>query len=230
MNPIARRRSFGRMLRSRMALNRSRADHGVARSRRTRILHLLLLLSVIGQLASSEFMERPFPGEPPSLLFGLHEYVGLASLSFVLVFWLWVVVRHGETRFGRLLPWFRPAGIRAVMGDALAQFRAILCADPFAPTDGSFASAVHGLGLLTLTAMAATGTVYFMASGSVLAHDALSLHRVIANLKWIYLFGHAGIAVLHHLLGDDILRRMFRIGRRAGGQHLAANAGEQAPR
>jgi hypothetical protein len=60
--------------------------------------------------------------------------------------------------------------------------------------------------------MAATGTVYFFATPSI-AHNALALHRLFANLMWAYILGHAGIAVLHHLLGIDILRRMFWIRR-----------------
>jgi hypothetical protein len=71
---------------------------------------------------------------------------------------------------------------------------------------------VHGLGLLTVTAMAATGTVLFF-SGGVVFHDAMALHRMIANLMWAYLIGHSGLAALHHLLGSDLLRRMFWIRR-----------------
>jgi cytochrome b561 len=100
-----------------------------------------------------------------------------------------------------------------VIRDAIAQLRSILQRDPLAESDGAFASAVHGLGLLTLTGMAATGTLYFVMTGSSIGHLALGLHKTMANLMWIYLFGHAGIAVLHHLLGHDILRRMFWVRR-----------------
>jgi hypothetical protein len=164
-------------------------------------------------LGSDHFMRRPLPGDPPGTLYALHEYMGLFSFGLVLVFWLWTLVRHGETRFSRLFPWFSPSLIRAVIADALAQLLGLLRADPSVATDGAFASAVHGLGLLTMTAMAATGTIYFVTTGSVVAHDAMKLHHLISNLMWAYLFGHAGIAVLHHLLGHDIIKRMFWIRR-----------------
>ncbi len=195
---------------SRTALYWGVEGHGSARrSHATRILHVLLLLSVINQLLSSQLMHHPLPGDPPPALFALHEYVGMASLVFVLVFWLWALIRHGETKIDRLFPWLCPSSIRAVFRDAVVQFRGILRADPFVESDGAFASAVHGLGLVTLTAMAATGTVFFLTNGSIVAHDAMKLHKLIANLMWAYLFGHAGIAVLHHLLGHDVIKRMF---------------------
>ncbi|GAB0117334.1 cytochrome b/b6 domain-containing protein [Acidisoma sp. 7E03] len=197
---------------SREAVYQSVTFDGERRSHATRILHLLLLLSVVNQLVSSQFMSRPFPGEAPSTLYALHEYIGMASFGFVLLFWLWTLVRRGETKLGRLFPWFSPRAIAAVLRDALHQAQSLLRRDFAAHSDGAFASAVHGLGLLTLTAMAATGTVFFLVSGSV-GGFALDLHQTIANLMWIYLFGHAGIAVLHHLLGHDILRRMFWIRR-----------------
>lgn len=185
----------------------------VRRSNATRVLHLLLLITVIHQLASSQFIERPMPGEAPSLLFSLHEYIGMASFAVVLAFWIWALVRQGETRLGKLFPWFSPRAAWDVVQDAIAQVMAVLRRDLTHEGSGDMASAVHGLGLLTVTAMAATGTVYFLFRGNALAHQALSLHGAIANLMWVYLFGHAGIAALHHLLGSDILRRMFWIGR-----------------
>lgn len=197
---------------SREAVYQSVSFDGERRSHATRILHLLLLLSVVNQLVSSQFMSRPFPGEAPSTLYAMHEYIGMASFGFVLLFWLWTLVRRGETKIGRLFPWFSPRAIAAVLRDALDQARGLLNRDFAAHSDGAFASAVHGLGLLTLTGMAATGTVFFLVSGPI-GGFALDLHQTIANLMWIYLFGHAGIAVLHHLLGHDILRRMFWIRR-----------------
>jgi len=199
----------------------------VRRSNSTRVLHLLLLITVIHQLASSQFIERPMPGEAPSLLFTLHEYIGMASLAVVLAFWVWTLVRQGETKFTKLFPWFSPRAVRGVIQDAIAQLMAILRRDLSYEGSGDMASAVHGLGLLTVTAMAATGTVYFLFQGNPLAHQALALHSAVANLMWIYLFGHAGIAALHHLLGSDILRRMFWIGR---GVTLSRKPGHHRPR
>lgn len=214
MGFVTPRQVVRRALLSRTALYQSMEGHGSARrSHVTRLLHVLLLISVINQLASSQFMHHPLPGDPPPALFALHEYVGMASLLFVFAFWLWAMIRHGETRIDQLFPWFCPSSVFAVIRDGVAQFRDILRADPFVETDGAFASAAHGFGLVTLTAMAATGTAFFVTEGSIVAHDAMKLHKLIANLMWAYLLGHAGIAVLHHLLGHDIIKRMFWIRR-----------------
>ncbi len=194
------------------ALYRSAPTHGVARSQTTRALHLMLLLAVLYQLISSEFIERPLPGEAPSTLFWLHEYIGMGSLGLVCAFWLWTLVRQGETRLVKLLPWLSPRAIAAIVADVVDQTRAILRRDFSGDGSGALASAVHGLGLLVVTVMAGTGTVLFFSSGAV-AHDAMALHQLVANLMWAYLIGHAGLAALHHLLGSDILRRMFWIGR-----------------
>lgn len=209
MSFMAPKQILRRGVLSRAAVYQSLAHGGERRSHATRVLHLLMLLSVIYQLASSQFMSKPFPGDAPSLLFALHQYIGIGSFGLVLIFWLWTLVRRGETKILRLFPWFSPRAIGAVMRDAMRQLQGLLRLDPMVESDGAFASAVHGLGLLTLTGMAATGTVYFVLAGSSVGHLALSLHETIANLMWIYLFGHAGISVLHHLIGHDILQRMF---------------------
>ena len=181
----------------------------LARSVTTRLIHGLLLLVVIDQLLTSQFMRRPFPGDPPGWTFSLHNYVGLGSVGIVAAFWVWAVVRRGETRLGRLIPWFSPARIMDVVADLVAQLRRLARLQAPDDEDGALASATHGLGLLAVTAMAATGGVYFFAEGTSVGHIMLSLHKLLANLVWVYLFAHAGLAVVHYLLGSDIFSRMF---------------------
>jgi hypothetical protein len=183
----------------------------VARSQATRIIHLLLLLLVVlHQLIGSQFVSRPLPGDTPEWPYLMHEYVGLAGLGVVLAFWIWTLFRRGETRLGRLFPWLSIGRVRDVLADLNEQvFHRLL--KGCAPDDGSgaLASAIHGLGLLTVSAMAATGAVFFFAEGTGVARAALGLHRLLANLMWAYLIGHAALAALHQLLGDDVLSRMF---------------------
>ncbi len=183
------------------------------RSHATRGLHLLLLVVVLEQLIGSQIMQRPLPGDDPSWVFALHEYAGLASLAVIAGFWVWTLVRRGETRLVRLLPWFSAAAIRAVIADLAEQGRRLVHGRVPDDEDGALASATHGLGLLTVTAMAGTGAVYYFAAGTPVSHAALTLHKLVANLMWAYLVAHAGVAVLHALLGSDILSRMFWIGR-----------------
>ena len=185
------------------------------RSAPTRVIHLLLLVTVLHQLIGSEFMQLPFPGDPPSWAFSLHEDVGLVSLAVVAAFWGWTLVRRGETRIGRLLPWFSIARLRDVAADLRSQLRRLAQGRAPDDEDGALASATHGLGLLAVSAMAVTGGVYFFMAGTPSGHTVLSLHKTIANLVWIYLFAHAGVAVLHHMLGSDIFARMFWFRRRA---------------
>ena len=194
------------------AYYRLTTTHGVTRSQATRILHVVLLLAVVHQLISSKIINRPLPGDAPSTLYLLHEYIGMASLGIVCAFWLWTLIRRGETSPAALFPWLSPRRIIAICSDALGYIRAILRQDVDFEGSGALPSAVHGGGLLIVTAMATTGTVLFFSTGSVF-HYAMSLHRVIANLMWIYIIGHGGMAALHHLLGSDIVRAMFWIRR-----------------
>jgi cytochrome b561 len=192
-----------------IALAPGTAEPAVARSVATRILHLLLLVIVVHQLVNSQFIERPETGEPTPWLMTIHEYVGLASVAAVLAFWIWTVVRRGETSLGRLLPWFSPDRLSDVWTDLVAQARRLLRLQAPSDEDGALASAIHGLGLLVLTGMAVTGAVYFVADGTLVGRAFLTLHKMAANLMWAYLIGHAGLAVLHRILGSDIFSRMF---------------------
>jgi len=72
------------------------------------------------------------------------------------------------------------------------------------------ATAVHGLGLLTVTAMAVTGAAFaLLGLPKDQARLVLEIHKLIANLMWAYLIGHAGLAVLHQLVGQPALKRIF---------------------
>lgn len=185
-----------------------------ARSAVTRLIHLLLLVLVLHQLIGSEFMRFPLPGDPPGWAFSLHEYLGLVSLSVVTAFWGWAVLRHGETRLSRLVPWFSGARFRDVVDDLEAQIRRLIHGRVPSDEGGALASAIHGLGLLAVAAMAITGTVFFVTQGTGVGRAAMSVHKLIANLVWAYLIAHAGVAILHHVLGSDIFSRMFWNGRR----------------
>lgn len=179
------------------------------RSYVTRGLHLTLLSIVIYQLVSSNFMHWPFPGEAPGLAWSSHEYLGLVSFVVVFSFWFWTLVRSGETEFVRLFPWFSPRALRAVLRNAREELHNLMHLRFPDHDGGPLVSAIHGLGLLGVTGMAVTGTVYYVAHGTVLGSAAMFVHESVANLIWAYLIAHAGMAVLHHLMGADIFSRMF---------------------
>lgn len=192
---------------------RAAHEEPAPRSALTRVIHFLLLLIVVHQLAGSEFMSFPFPGDPPSLVFRLHEYTGLLGLAVLGAFWLWTMVRRGETRIGRLIPWLSAARRREVVADLLRQLKQLAAGRLPDEGDGALASAVHGLGLLAVSAIALTGGAYYFIESHSVAHVFLQMHKMLANVVWAYLIAHAGIAVLHHFQGSDIFARMFWAGR-----------------
>ena len=180
----------------------------LARSVATRLLHGALLLSVVWQLIGSNFIERPRAGQAANTMYEVHEVVGLITLGLVLAFWLWSLLRRRETPFVALFPWFSAPRLRALAGD-LAHHWAELkhWRLPGGEAETPLASAVHGLGLLVVLVMAATGTWLYtlpMPAGLV-----LEVHKLVANLVWAYLVGHAGLAVLHQVSGHPVLQRMF---------------------
>ncbi|MDR3493826.1 MAG: cytochrome b/b6 domain-containing protein [Ancalomicrobiaceae bacterium] len=181
------------------------------RSQATRVLHLVMLLIVLHQLIGSLIVERPLPGDDPGWPYVLHEWIGLAGFVVVALFWAWAAIRSArETRIAALVPWLSASRRRAVGGDIAAIAREMMAGRPPSDSHEAFASAIHGLGLLVISIMVVSGTAwYFLADVSSFARPILTLHKITANLMWLYLIGHAGIAAMHHLLGSAILSRMF---------------------
>lgn len=189
----------------------------MTRSLPTRLLHLLLAAAIVHQLAVSLLMQKPEPGTPENLGFELHQGVGLASAGILVIFWLWLLVRRREHGIAALVPWFSAARRGAVAAD-LARHGAALkkWALPSPAEETPLASAVHGLGLLVATGMAATGVVIYatMAPDGTLSgvgSGALNVHSLLANLMWAFLVGHAALAVWHQMKGHDVLKRMFSL-------------------
>jgi len=198
----------------------------MTRSTLTRALHSVLAVAVIYQLASSLVMEGPKHGhEAPGLrglLFESHEWMGLGATAVVVLFWVWSLVRRGETRLGELFPWFSRERMQALKEDLVRLAGALRRRNlpPYEPRS-PLAAAIHGLGLALVGAMALTGTVYFIFHGwageaGAAAKAAVEVHTTLANLVWAYLIGHAGMALLHQLFGHDIIQPMFTLRQRAG--------------
>jgi cytochrome b561 len=182
----------------------------------TRLLHLMLAAATIHQLVVSLFMQMPRPpGRTGDLAFDFHQIVGLASLGILLLFWVWTVVRRYEHGFSDLVPWFSSAQRKAVIEDLGLHLGAVRRGKfPQPAAKSALASAVHGLGLVVATGMAASGAVVYVlteANQAVtgLGAAALDAHRVVANLMWAYLVAHASIALLHQMKGHNVLQRMF---------------------
>lgn len=152
-------------------------------------------------------MRSPGPNRPGDSWFELHEKVGIAATVILVAFWLWSIFRSGETRFVAFFSWFSPSQLKRVFGDARRLF-APLHEDR---SERAFASAIHGLGLIVATVMAASGLLgYFVASARLL----LGVHETVAPLMWAYLVGHVGISIIHEVRGERIVAPMFRLGRK----------------
>jgi cytochrome b561 len=170
----------------------------------TRIVHAGLAITIMANLALSLVMQGPRRGQSGDWLYGIHQYVGLTALVFAFGFFSVLVVRNHGTHRAALFPWLSSDRLSALWADIKAH--AAAAAKLRLPTyddHSPLASAVHGLGLLLMAAMATTGAVYFLApylnvqASTVVGWD-LDIHRLLANLVWAYLIGHAGLAVIHH--------------------------------
>lgn len=184
----------------------------------TRLFHAGLAITVVLQLGSAVVMRGPRAGHPGDWIYQIHQYCGLISFCFAFGFFLVVALRRKGTEPGLLFPWLDAGRLTALWNDVTLHAQAVRSMrvpryDGHAP----LASAVHGLGLLLMAAMAATGTVFFIASllgeqANALVRAALGLHHAMANLVWAYLIGHAGLALLHHYLRDFRLGEMWSPG------------------
>ncbi len=184
--------------------------------RPTRYLHLGLVLTVTAQLLLSLVMATPHGDRLRSALqtgsFAVHEWVGMSTLVIVILHWLWSLRIHHAASLGHLFPW-RGTGRRQVIGELRALLQGRLPKDE---TQGGLAGLVHGLGLLAVTAIAISGGVLFFlipenglpASDTV--HNLGDIHSFIATFVWLYWGAHIAMALLHHVLGHDTLRRIFK--------------------
>ena len=188
---------------------------------RTRMLHLLVAAAIVLQLADSQLMRVPRAGRPSTGLdaaaFALHEYVGLASLAIIVLFWVRILVRRQETSLGVLLPWFSRQRLHGLRDDLMLHVRCaarLMLPDP--EHSIAMSSAIQGLGLVVALVMATTGTIgYFLwTEGTAmtgLARAAFEVHGTLANVLWGYVIVHVGAALLHELLGHRVLRQMSPI-------------------
>lgn len=190
---------------------------GSVHSAATRIFHAVLAGTILVQLGTSLVM--PGPDEAAGAwIFQLHQYSGIMAATLAFAFWLTIVFRRDGTAFGAMVPWFSVSRLRTLFADVRAHLGALvrLRLPPFAQ-DSAVASAVHGLGLALITVMAGTGLAYYIIVGLGLHSSepddmlVMQVHFLFANLVWVYLLSHAGIAMLHQILGHPILARMWSV-------------------
>jgi cytochrome b561 len=184
----------------------------------TRLLHLLVAAAVVVQLGNSQLMRVPRPGRfltgTEAAAFTLHEYVGLASLPIVGLFWLWLLVRRRGTSLGLLIPWFSRQRLAELRDDIIVHVRcAARLTLPEPEHSIALSSAIQGAGLTLALVMAVTGTVGYILwqEGTAMTGFAQALfevHGTLANVVWGYLIVHVGAALLHEMLGHRMLAQM----------------------
>lgn len=185
----------------------------------TRIAHMGLAIAVVVQLLTSLVLVPLSPTETPNIYFYIHTYSGLTAFAFVLLFWIVVMWRKTGTSLGLIFPWASINRIKAFWEDLVMHLRMLVKFKlPPANENSPFASAIHGLGLLLILAMATSGTIYyFINAGDPDAGGLVGLvifvHKTLANLVWVYLIGHASMAVIHHFSQQQSLTEMWSLGK-----------------
>jgi cytochrome b561 len=181
----------------------------------TRLLHGGLAIAIIVQLLTSLVLEPAEDGHAGNLYFDIHQYGGLTAFAFVVGFWVLVAIRRRGTQAGALWPWFSGARLSALWADLRLHVAKLGKLQLPAHRDSeALPSAIHGLGLLLMTAMALSGTVYYFVNQGDPDADGLVgivmfVHTTLANLVWAYLVGHAGFAVIQHVFNDYALGNMW---------------------
>lgn len=185
----------------------------------TRLLHVGIALGISAQLGLSLVMEAPDDKDEvlasglPLQLFEAHENIGMALLALIVLHWLWSLSGHVQGGFAHLFPWF----CKERMGKVIAEAKEALkfkVSDP--EVSNALAGAVHGLGLLAATGMAATGAVIFFnlsETGHMTKPGEIfrNIHGAIALLMWAYFIGHVAVAVIHKRMGHTNVKEMFSL-------------------
>lgn len=194
--------------------------HPTRHNRATRLLHAGLALAILTQLGTSLAMQGPDDVQAGDILFQMHRNSGLAATALAFGLWLTILLRSRGTELGALIPWLSVRRLSALWLDIKVHGRAALNLRlPEHDPQAALPSAIHGLGLLLISAMAASGAVYFVQvwlglhSAEPDGMIAMTVHLTLANLVWAYLIAHAGLAVLHHLLRSMSLSTMWSLGR-----------------
>lgn len=194
-----------------------RLKHSLA----TRLLHLALLGVVIHQLATSLLIDETARPDHPPLPLVEHEWVGVGGLVILGVYWLWTLRRSRETTFASLIPWFSKVHRKAVWRDIEKHWQTIASRHWPHSESMALAYAVHGAGLLLASAMAVSGAATWLLTTGTPVHEiVLDAHKALGNLMWVYLVGHAGMAVLHQMLGQPVLQDMLKARSRGTGPQI----------
>ena len=149
----------------------------------------------------------------------MHLVSGQVAAVAALMSWGVILTRRTGTGAGLLFPWISVRRLGALRCDFRRHVHG-LRHQLLPPYDEAnpLTAALHGLGLVLVTAMGVTGFACdlaeddgFQGAGAVLY--ATGLHQVMEDLVWVYLLTHGLMALVHHYGLDTGLGEMWSLGR-----------------
>ncbi|MFZ0612994.1 MAG: cytochrome b/b6 domain-containing protein [Desulfobacterales bacterium] len=186
-----------------------------------RWIHAGIALGVTIQLVTSQLMQVPHPGkditEPGLSLFMVHRWSGISVFALVILHWLWGFGGHIKGGWGHFFPWFSKARFEALISDVKAVPGWLRGRFPDQRTQTApLVGAVHGLGLLAVSAMVATGATIFFGmapDGSMPAAVKIvaQAHSIFAGFIIVYYLCHIAMALFHQLRGEPLITDMFNL-------------------
>jgi len=189
--------------------------------RTIRILHFGIMASILLQIFGAKLIGFPEPGHirgaMDTLFIGVHEAIG--SIAFILISVYLIVVLDEIAGRERLFPWSNVAG-RSGLWLEMCQNVPGWLRGKISPPDErhAIAGTVHGLGISLGVLLGLTGSMLFLGIGprGDMTPDIKVIwkcHSIMSTMMWIFLAGHAGMALVHEFKGHKILRTMFKLGK-----------------
>jgi len=216
------------------------SDQGFAKP--IRLLHSLLAICMLAQLAIGELMDVPevetapaavgiswivpayaheghhqaIPGMPveETLGFEVHEFLGLAIASLILLRIMLAMTSLPGANWRELVPWASAAGRKQLGDEIKTQLADWKQGKLAALEDGeAVARCVHGLILLAGVIMGITGTILFFGwSRTAPQTDIIELiastHEVVVGGLEALLGAHLLAVILHQRQGHNIIARI----------------------
>jgi len=158
---------------------------------------------------------HPPPDTIEKLFLILHQFNGFIVLILLGLRLMSLLGDAGEEK-ERLFPWLSAKGRQLLIHDLRYELPLWLHGKLKSLDEKNvIAATVHGLGICLALALGLSGMVVFLGThtdGSMETpiQFVKSCHDALATLMWVFLFGHAGMALMHQLAGQQALRKIFR--------------------
>lgn len=169
-----------------------------------RLLHMGLAAFGVAAYLTAELAEEGGAG------YLLHAYLGLSTLGVLVARLVAGTFGRAPVGFAGWAPWRRAQWTMAA-ADLAGLLRLRL---PRRPLHQGLAGLVQTFGLCLFAWMAITGTMLFVLQGqggSLLFEVVEESHEVGEGLIPVFLVLHVGAVLIHTLLGERLLKRMFRL-------------------